>query len=76
MRRIYNVLKSLMIASGGLFLGEVLFDYLNYRLHPEAFEMASIPWYTSVISSGIFAGTVIIACFIARLVIGHELGKK
>lgn len=65
MKKLYNSLKIALWCSIGVFVGDCLFQYYDYKSHPELYEVESAPWYLGIEIYGII--TVVIVAVILIL---------
>ncbi len=73
MRRLNQILNIAIGASLGLFAGNALFLYFDWRAHPELYAMNSAPWYAGLVVYGLFAAVVVLASLVAKLIIRPKL---
>ena len=56
----------------GVFLGNCIYRFYDFKTHPDLYAMQSAPWDTSLISSALIAAGLILL----SLGISHILRKK
>lgn len=60
MKKLYDFLRILLWCFIGVFLGSSLFQYLDYKAHPDLYEIQSAPWYTAIQIRGLFALVLVV----------------
>ena len=73
MRKKINLLLNIVIGSFiGIFIGNAIYRFLDFKMHPGLYAMQSAPWYTSILLYGVV--TVIAAAFVViiKLIIGKR----
>ena len=72
-----NYILNLVIGSlSGVFIGQSLYDFWDYRARPGLYAMQSAPWYTGIFVRGIFTIAVLIVAVIIKLVVRSRLKKQ
>lgn len=72
-----NYILNIVIGSLiGVFIGQSLYDFWDYRARPGLYAMQSAPWYTSIFVRGIFTIAVLIVAVIIKLVVRSRLKKQ
>ena len=56
----------------GVFLGNCIYRFYDFKMYPDFYAMQSAPWYTSLIPSALIAAGLILL----SLGISHILRKK
>ena len=52
----------------GVFLGNGIYRFYDFKTHPDLYVMQSAPWYTSLIPSGVIAiGLIILSLGISAI---------
>lgn len=52
----------------GVFLGNSIYRFYDFKTHPDLYAMQSAPWYTSLISSGLIAiGLIVLSLGISAI---------
>ena len=52
----------------GVFLGNCIYRFYDFKTHPDLYVMQSAPWYTSLIPSGVIAiGLIILSLGISAI---------
>ncbi|MBP5291961.1 MAG: hypothetical protein J6Y90_05035 [Lachnospiraceae bacterium] len=73
MEKLNNFLNIIMGSFFGVFVGNTVFNYLDYRKHPEIYEVNSAPWYYHyALTSFVLFVLVVIVCMIIKFVIRHK----
>ena len=73
MRTLYQALKTAPWCIIGLFLGEFIHTYYDYRAHPGLYETYSAPWYTGLLLHGFIYVILIAVMLLLRLIIRKKL---
>ncbi len=63
MKKIYSVLRIALWSFIGVFIGSSLYNWYDYKTHPDLYAMQSAPWYLSIEISAIFTIIVVIVIF-------------
>ncbi len=69
MKKLNNLLNTAIGAFIGAFIGHTIYDFWNFKTHPELYAMQSAPWYTSVLVHGIVTLIVVITSLIIKMII-------
>lgn len=84
-RKLNHFLNIAMGVCIGIFIGSGIYEFWNYKTHPDLYAMWSAPWYITILVHGIFliiiSGTIIgiklIIYFLTRLgVIDKKVNKQ
>lgn len=75
MEKLYRGLKYAALSIAGIFLGDSLHTWLDYRARPELYEVNSAPWYLRIQMNFFTAGGVILGILILRRILGKKLEK-
>lgn len=74
MKGLNTVLNILMGSFFGVFVGDLIYTYRNYRQFQEIYAAAnSAPWYYGAADSLILFLTVVIICVIIKLIIRKKM---
>ncbi len=69
-----NIVLNLIISSFiGVFVGQGIYIFYDYKTHPSLYEMQSAPWYTSVLVYGIITILVLITAISIKRIIQRKL---
>lgn len=60
----------------GIFIGNSLYKYYDYKKHPSLYEIQSAPWYTSIQIDALVIGTVILIMLIFKILIKKKLNGE
>ena len=71
-RFIQIVIRAVIIASIVILIGSCIYQYTDYKQHPEIYMLNSVPWYTGLLIQGVFTLLIIIVCAIALLIMGRK----
>lgn len=53
----------------GALIGNGIWNYWDYKTHPDLYAMNSAPWYTGLLLNGIVTAVVMIICLIIIVII-------
>lgn len=73
--RTRNLLRGIIIASIGGFIGNAAYVCWDYATHPELYAMQSAPWYTSILTSAIVSASILIIALVPLIILGR-LNKR
>ena len=73
MKRLNQILNIVIGATLGVFAGDALFLYWDWRTHPELYAMNSAPWYTGPVVYGFVAAAAILVSLIVKAIIRPKL---
>ena len=71
-RSLQIAMRVVIIASIVVFIGSCIYQYTDYKQHPEIYMLNSAPWYTGLLIQGVFTLLIIIVCAIALLIMGRK----
>lgn len=69
LKKVNNLLNCMIGSFTGVFIGRAIFVYLDYKKNTELYAMQSAPWYTSIITNGIFTIVILAVFIIAKCII-------
>ena len=65
LKRINEIMNIVIGAAIGVFIGCGLYNFLDFKRHPELYAMQSAPWYTQLVPwGGVTIGIIAIAVII------------
>lgn len=67
MKRLYRILKIAIASFIGVFIGSSIYEYYDYKTHPDLYEAWSAPWYLKIEMRGI--ATILIVAVICIIMI-------
>ena len=74
MKQLNTVLNILMGSFFGVFIGDLISTYRNYRQFREIYEATnSAPWYYGTADSLILFLTVVIICVVIKLIVRKKM---
>ena len=77
LRKIDTILNILMGSFFGVFIGNTIANYRDYRSFPEIYEMRSAPWYCyGALTSFILFMAVVVVCVLVKIIIRVFVRKK
>ena len=71
-RFIQIVIRAVIIASIVILIGSCIYQYTDYKQHPEIYMLNSAPWYTGLLIQGAFTLLIIIVCAVVLVVTGRK----
>ena len=72
-----NRFMNLVICTGiGILIGHSLSVWGDYRRYPELYAMQSSPWYSSILTYGVFTAVVVAAALVVKAVIARRKPKS
>lgn len=57
----------------GRFFGTSIYQYIDYRRHPDLYALTSAPWYTSIQIDAIFTVTVVLLLLLAMQIVKRKM---
>lgn len=73
MKRLNQILNIVIGANLGVFAGNALFLYFDWRAHPELYAMNSTPWYAGLVVYGVVAAVAILISLVIKAIIRPKL---
>lgn len=68
-----NIILNYVIGSFiGVFIGQSIYKYFDYKKHPGLYELQSAPWYTSIQIYGMATGIVIFIAIVLKFLIKRK----
>ena len=71
-RFIQIVVRAVIIASIVILIGSCIYQYTDYKQHPEIYMLNSAPWYTGLLIQGAFTLLIIIVCTVVLVITGRK----
>lgn len=68
-KRTRNLLRGIIIASIGGFIGNAAYVCWHYATHSELYAMQSAPWYTSILTSGVVSASIVIIALVPLIIL-------
>lgn len=59
----------------GVYLGKIIWIWIDYRNNQELYALYSSPWYTQIIINSVIAGSIILIELIVYLFIRYKIKK-
>ena len=76
MKKMNTFLNILMGSFFGVFLGDLITNYRNYRQFPEIYDATnSAPWYYGSLTSLMLFIAIVVVCVVIKLII-HYIHNK
>lgn len=72
-----NIIQNLIIGSSvGVFLGHLIYSFVEYKKQTVLYELQSAPWYTSSIVYGLVTIVVVLIAITTKLFLSARIKKK
>lgn len=75
-KKLNDMLNIVIGSCVGVFVGHLIYLYLDYKKRPGLYEMQSAPWYTSVIVYGLCTFTLLAAASGAKWIIRRKKASQ
>lgn len=75
MKKLNQILNILISALIGVFIGNCIFTAMDYRMNPAFYAAQSAPWYTGLLTEGIFVLAALAIVLVVKLVLAKK-GKN
>lgn len=76
LRQVNRALNIVMGSVFGVFIGNGIYVFWDYKAHPDLYAMQSAPWYTSILVYGVFAGITLLGCLGIKWIIRTRIQNK
>lgn len=63
MKKVYDILKVVLYCVVGIFLGNSFYQYYDYKVNPDLYNIQSAQWYLGIQINSIFTIFIIILIF-------------
>ena len=70
--RINRIMNTIICCSIGIFIGHGLTVFTDYRMYHDLYAMQSAPWYSSIITYGIFTAAIVVIALMIKAVVAHR----
>ena len=70
--RVNQILNTIICCSAGIFIGQGLTVFTDYRRYHDLYAMQSAPWYSSIITYGIFTAVIVVIALMIKAVVAHR----
>ena len=74
--RVNQILNTIICCSVGIFIGHGLTVFTDYRKYHDLYTMQSAPWYSSILTYGIFTAVIVAIALMIKAVIAHKKPKN
>lgn len=72
-----NIILNLIIGSSvGVFLGHLIYSFVEYKKQTVLYELQSAPWYTSSIVYGLVTIVVVLIAITTKLFLSARIKQK
>ena len=75
MKKLYRILNTFLWCIIGVFLGDSIYRFYDYKTNPGLYELQSAPWYKAIVVQGIFTAVIVMAILIVMLFLKKKMGK-
>ena len=75
MKTLNWILNIIIGAVVGVFIGNGIYVFWDFKTHPDLYVVRSAPWYTSILFVGIETAVVLVIVIIIKLIIRKRLKK-
>lgn len=72
MKKINTLINTIMGASIGVFIGNIISSIWTLNVHPETYAIQSAPWYTSSLIYGAVTIGILTICFICKEIVRRK----
>lgn len=66
-----NILLSILL---GIFIGNCIFTVMDHQMNPAAYAAQSAPWYTGLLTQGLFVLAAVVIFMTVKIVCGQKRG--
>ena len=73
MKTLYTVLKTALYSFLGVFIGNTIYRYWDYRTHPGLYDLTAETWYTGTLQYGIFVIITVIILLAALIFLKKKM---
>ena len=65
-------MRAVIIASIVVFIGSCIYQYTDYKQHPEIYMLNSAPRYTGLLIQGAISLLIVLICIIVLVITGRK----
>lgn len=76
MKTLYDLVNIAILSAVGVFIGSSVSTWLDYRANPGLYAMWSAPWYSRIVTYGVFTAVSVAILLLLRWIIRKKLEKK
>ncbi len=76
MKKINAILNTIMGCFAGVFIGNSIYTFVDYKTHPALYEVNSAPWYTSILMHGAVTFAVLVICVLIKVAVKWYIRSK
>jgi hypothetical protein len=73
--KLKRVMEIVIGSSVGVYLGRIIWIWIDYRSNPDLYALYSAPWYTQIIISSVISGSIVLIELIGYLFIRYKIKK-
>ena len=76
MKELDRILNAVIGAFIGVFIGRGIYVFWDFKTHPDLYAMQSVPWYTSILVTGIETAVVLVIAIVIKLIIRQKVKRQ
>ena len=76
LRKMKHIMFIAIGSTMGVYIGNVLFVWFDYRNNPGLYEMSSAPWYARIISISIICGIILLVEIAVQCFVLYKINKS
>ena len=76
LKKMKHIMYIVIGATVGVYLGNVLFVWFDYRNNPGLYAMYSAPWYTKIIADSVICGVILLIAIAIQCFITYKMNHK
>jgi len=73
--KLKRIMEIVICSAVGVYLGRIIWIWIDYRNNPGIYALYSAPWYTQIIISSVISGLIIFIELILYLFIRYKIKK-
>lgn len=76
LKKLNQILNIVIGSFIGVFIGNGIYRFWDFKAHPDLYATYSAPWYTSILLYGVVTIIVVTVSVITKLIIRKKLKKS
>lgn len=76
MKKTYDTLKTAVVCFIGAFIGKSLYQFYDFKTHPEAYAAQSAPWYLEIEILGAIIAVIVAILLIVMLILKKKMKSR
>ena len=69
MKKLYQILNIILWSFVGVFIGNSIYKFYDYKTHPDIYIAQSAPWYLNIEIQAVFTAIIVVViCVIMRMI--------